>query len=227
MKQAEPIPEEMRPYLRRIARHEYGHWISARLLGFLSGDVTLRLLSANGDHVATTEIFVDQPLPGVAAILDYLERRIVTLSCGTIAEFECPEEINSRNIEQTFQQGGGTVDYARIQDLLALHVNIMMPSRTMTDADVLAARHHLFAKLTARAGKLVASEFALIDLLAEQHVECLTTMKLGWGYPGEDIEAMPQVRERLAQAACEAVGAATGMAAIEPLKFPDAVGTRL
>ena len=197
----EPIPEEMYPYLRQIARHEYGHWISARLQGFYSDDVTLRLLSLNGDYEATTKIIANQPLADVATIGDFLERRIVTLLCGAAAEADCPEEITPNSIQYVLQQGGGAIDNGKIQELLALHVNIMKSGSQLSDEDAFRAIHVLLTKLTTRAVKLVANEFALIDSLAEQHVKQLqpTTKGWGWGYQGNDIEALPGVQERLAR----------------------------
>lgn len=191
-----PIPPEKYDFLRQKARHEYGHLICARMLGFNTGNVTLKLLSLEGDHRAATEIMIHEPIRNQRDIIDFLERRIVTLFSGSMAEAPCAEDVGDEYVEEIcFQSDGGGNDHGKIQELIGLHLNISQPD-SMSESEIVSGRSILYAKLRARSAQMIRNEYDLIDSLAAQHAAQIRWLNVGWGYTSQDIDAMPQIQAR-------------------------------
>lgn len=196
----DPVPESLRPLLVQKARHEYGHMVSARALGFQTGEVTLRLTSLEGHHEATSEIMIHQPLHDIAQISDYLERRVIVLFSGAMAEAQSAEDVGGDYVEEICCVGGdGARDMVKIHELIGLHLNITKPNQ-MAVKDVVVGRRELYSRLRTKSAKLVSAEYALIETLAVRHAEQIKTLNSGWGYHAQDFEAMPEFRLRFATA---------------------------
>lgn len=175
------IPEDLRPLLRQKARHEYGHLISARAMGFPTGEVTLRILSLEGHHIGTSEVMIHQPLREMSAIQDYIERRVVILFSGAMAEAACENDVGGDYVEQIcFRNEGAAHDHGKIEELIGLHMNVSQPGK-MSAHDVIEGRSRLYAELRRRSAALVKKEYALIADLAAQHEAKLVELNLGWG----------------------------------------------
>jgi prephenate dehydrogenase len=77
---------ELQWYLDQIARHEVGHAVVARVLGFKTGAISLMLKAANGDHTACATTPLYTSTPNSADVESYIERRIMVLIAGTMSE---------------------------------------------------------------------------------------------------------------------------------------------
>lgn len=186
---ASPVPEDIRFVALSLLQHEYGHYFSARALGFQTGSVTLRMFLAGG-HVGTSEVFLDMPLTGIGAILDYLERRIVMLFSGVVAQHWNDHLLSIRYVPEGIFNDGGESDHEKIMELLTLHLNISQPSCVESSARF-GAFNKLKFSLFERSKILVRSEYSLITRFASEHVTCLMPNKKGWswGYTKEDLDA--------------------------------------
>lgn len=90
----EPQPiGELQWYLDQIARHEMGHAVAARVLGFKTGAITLVLKDPNGTHEATAATPLDRPTLNATELKDYLERRVMLLMAGTMAEADSVDKL--------------------------------------------------------------------------------------------------------------------------------------
>jgi hypothetical protein len=63
-----------------IFRHEAGHMMIARLFGLDTGKPTLAAA------FASAEVTLDPDLPNMGAAISYIERRIIILCAGAMAE---------------------------------------------------------------------------------------------------------------------------------------------
>ena len=199
------IPEQLNAFVSQKCRHEYGHYIAARVLGFRTGNVTFRLTSENGDHVGTSEVMVHMPLIETAALIDYLERRVVVLFSGGMAETPFSEDIGGEYLEDVLSKGGGESDSAKITELVELHLNL-----TATDAMEASARCSartiLMKRLRRRSEDIVRAEYSLIAALAAEHAGRMTEVSRGWawGFTAEDLDAMALIKGRFAGQALDA-----------------------
>lgn len=184
-----PVPEDIRFLALSLLRHEYGHYFAARSLGFQTGAVTLKVF-VTGGHEGASEVFLDMPLTGVDAILDYLERRIVMLFSGAVAQHWEDLLLSHHHALGDIFKGGGESDHEKIMELLTLHLNISHPSCMESSARI-DAFHALKFSLFERSKIIVLSQYAWIERLASEHVSCLAPNKKGWcwGLAQEDLEA--------------------------------------
>lgn len=193
------VPEKLNQLVSQKCRHEYGHYIAARVLGFRTGNVTFRLTSENGDHVGTSEVMVQMPLIETTALIDYIERRVVVLFSGVMAETPFSDDIGGEYVEEVLSQGGGESDSAKITELVELHLNL-----TATDAMEAttrrSARSILMKRLRRRSEDIVRAEYSLIAALAAEHTGRMTEVTRGWawGFAAEDLDAMAPIKDRFA-----------------------------
>lgn len=123
------VPMELEPldairwYVDQIVRHELGHAIAAELLGFHSGKMTLQLLAANGDHVATTRVGLDIPVSSVAEVRRYVEKRTIVLMAGTMAEPDSSRNL-MRDFHAAFEDGPSNSDRQKCDEFIQLLLNI-------------------------------------------------------------------------------------------------------
>jgi hypothetical protein len=104
-----------------VIRHEFGHLIVAKSLGFQTGKV--ELLAKN----AGAEITLDIPLPTIADVASYIERRIKVLYGGAIAE--CLRKNNKIDGPSTVAKFNSTAadDFSKIREIMRISVGIRHP----------------------------------------------------------------------------------------------------
>jgi hypothetical protein len=187
------VPDDLKTFARQKLRHEYGHLISARILGFQTGEVGLKLFPENREHEAWSEIFINTPLLTTDDIAEFLERRIVVLFCGAMAEAPCADDVGGDYVEQIcFKSDGGSRDEGKIHEFIALHQNIRRPDQ-IDPVAISAGRRSLYMTLRGRGADLIFEEFELIDGLAADHVEHLMPVTRGWSWAlrKQDVDALP------------------------------------
>jgi hypothetical protein len=192
------IPDQLRTLARQKLRHEYGHLITARILGFKTGEVVLKLFPDNGEHEAWAELFIAAPLRTPGEIIEFLERRIIVLFAGAMAEAPSASEVGGDYVEQyCFKSEGGGRDAGKIDEFIAIHLNISRPDQ-MDPVEISAGRDTLYRSLRRRAENLVRGEFDLIDALAADHVENLAPVTRGWawGLRKQDVDVLPRIIAR-------------------------------
>ncbi|WP_339430483.1 hypothetical protein [Pseudomonas sp. EA_65y_Pfl2_P78] len=92
------IEPHHRERARTLAQHEIGHYVVAKVMGFGTGEVTVELTESGG-HKAGAEVFLDLPITDIGAVVSYLERRVVVLFAGALAETLPPcHEMQNRGV---------------------------------------------------------------------------------------------------------------------------------
>jgi hypothetical protein len=152
--------------LQDIARHEAGHYIAARCLGFPAAEITLELQIFNG-HKAGSSVTVGQPLESLPAVVSYLRKRVQVLFAGALAESLRHGKVNQDYALKCLEEKGGTNDFAKARELINLLRNIEH-HETMTPETAQAELDPLSEKAWTDTISLVEGEADNIEALASQ-----------------------------------------------------------
>ncbi|WP_316187966.1 MULTISPECIES: hypothetical protein [unclassified Bradyrhizobium] len=97
-----------------ILRHEAGHLVIAKLLGFETGEIRF------GQKDAGAGITLVPDLRDIEAIKQYVARRVVVLYAGVAAEALRGVTIDQQQALKDFSSEVGMNDFAKIRELLLL-----------------------------------------------------------------------------------------------------------
>ena len=85
-----PSPNSTDGYLRsrtvELLRHEMGHYVIGRHLGFTHGDVSISISRDRQSHSAGAAIRLASAIDDISMLRRYLERRVIVLYAGACAE---------------------------------------------------------------------------------------------------------------------------------------------
>lgn len=194
-KEINPISESLKEFVLQKCRHEFGHYVIARAQGFRTGAVNFALMALDGGHEGSSEIMLHTPLLDADAISRYLERRIVVLYAGAMAEGTSAQDLNGDYVDEVLRSGGGDNDLGKIEELVELHLNISQPN-VMTDEARVQARQQLKHFLRKRSACMVRAEYGLIEELATILAEPITKVRCGSRLEASVIDAMPSIKKR-------------------------------
>jgi hypothetical protein len=138
------------------ARHEAGHLIAARALGFETGDILLSQTQGGA------EIDIYPSLPTISDAIQFIEDRIIILYAGALAQSmrqkECDPEAAIKLLRTTAAN-----DYAKVRELGRTLVGLAHPTCSREDFEKHLNVNDL--RLFNEAGTLVlANRDELIDL---------------------------------------------------------------
>lgn len=144
---------------RTVAQHEMGHHIIARIMGFATDEVTVRIIGHDG-HDGSATIQLAQSLTSLDAIKSYLERRVLVLYAGALAETLTPRQTpergvdNDKAVEIIRGAKGAEQDHAKAREAITLIRNILHPG-TQDEAVVQSELDAIELRLWMRATELV------------------------------------------------------------------------
>jgi hypothetical protein len=127
--QATDVSPPTLQHVERLARHEAGHVVVARCLGFTTSGMALTMLDFEGGHSGEAQVNVHGATREVRDICDYLRRRIAVLYAGAIAEAWTERGIEQAAFEACLERGGRG-DKAKADELVQLLRNIRYPKET-------------------------------------------------------------------------------------------------
>jgi hypothetical protein len=146
----------------QIARHECGHYIAARVLGFKTGFCSIQLDFPNG-HRGESEIILRASLRTSEDLRSYIERRVQVLYAGTLAEALEGSEINNNKALELIKVGGDQ-DHAKVRELVNLLRNHLFPDTPLESTQ--NELDQIDQDLWNRATELVLREREIIQGLA-------------------------------------------------------------
>jgi hypothetical protein len=164
-----------------VLRHEAGHMMVARLLGFDTR--ALKFLVSQ----AGAEVNLDPDLPDTDAVMRYIEHRIIILYAGVMAEAFVNGEIDGDFALKLLDFDEAANDFAKIRELLKILTGVTRAGR-----DFQAVLTENNDRMWAKCGGLVEKYASGIDEVSKDFrvkLGGLTEMTL----EKTEIEALPSV----------------------------------
>lgn len=190
------IPPHVFQIARQVARHEAGHYVAARVLGFKTSDMELTMHDGQGGHHASCDIKLYQPLADETAIVDYLERRIVVLTAGAMSETLRNGEFDNQAACDSLNTGGAMNDRAKAREYQQLLRNIRHKTAPSDENEMLGQLSVIDQALWNRASELVVAEYKQIEGIGAALVDRTRHLGQKAVLTGAEIDAMPSVRAR-------------------------------
>jgi hypothetical protein len=179
------MPEDQ---VRADIRHEFGHLVVAKVLGFQTGEVQL------GPTEARAEIWLRPTLKSVQGVADYARRRVKVLYAGAGAQaLNKHGEVEPNQVEQLLRTTSNT-DHAKIRELLRIISAIEHPD-AVADEERGRVTTSLDTELRLQTGEQVEKHSALILALTEFFMERKEPGRVSFTLSAADIDAFPGVEE--------------------------------
>ncbi|AMS39353.1 MULTISPECIES: hypothetical protein [Aminobacter] len=182
--------------LMHLARHELGHHVMARIVGFKVGDFnigqdTLQIYGPGGS--SSTNMM--RPLRTKEEIVTYSRDRCKVALAGVLAgEMEDAVIVEAQS-ENKLEHGGGQDDYTKAIENIQLLRNILYP-----DSDIDQATkevHVLLKELWMETIQIISAEGLMIEQLATELVERkMKTPKKALILTAEEMAELPLLKER-------------------------------
>lgn len=195
------LPDHLRQLAQRVAQHEMGHYVVARALGFQTGEVSVEVIGPLLGHNAGSTITVPQNLATFDDLRTYLQRRILVLYAGGLAEtlvFSAPEKrVNAQEAHGIIiaPDKGAKDDYTKIRELTHVLRNVSEnPSDTKDDIATQAQLNAIGLKLWQRAIELVELHADVILGLAGNLAGRVTKTKEKFVLAADYLENLPGVK---------------------------------
>lgn len=115
--------DKLRWYVDQICRHEMGHALVARQLKFGIGEIRVQLKAADGDHEATSRIYLDVETKTLDEVVDYLERRVIVIMSGSMSESSDCDKI-MEEFSQAWQSESSFSDRQKALEIIQILCNI-------------------------------------------------------------------------------------------------------
>jgi hypothetical protein len=161
------MPEDR---VRADIRHEFGHLVAAKVLGFQTGGVEL------GPTEARAQIWLRPTLKSVGDVADYARRRAKVLYAGAGAQtLNKQDKVDGDQVEQLLKTTSSN-DHAKIRELLRIISAIEHPD-AVADAERELVTTCLDTKLRLETGELVEKHSGLIVALTEFFIERTHSLK--------------------------------------------------
>jgi hypothetical protein len=178
---------DQRWYLEEIARHEFAHIVVGKVCGFRTGAVTLVLNSPDGSHQGTSEIFLCRGTSSIDEVVDYLERRMMVLLAGAIAE-PANADLRRTDAYTLVRNDGPSSDFQKVLELLRIYMNIRkVASEPISET--------LLRSMILRTSAVVEENYEVIDALAKRFADGISFYGQRIGWTESDIDQQPEVKK--------------------------------
>lgn len=194
-----PIPLSHNPSLMRIiqdiCRHEAGHYVIGRCLGFKLDYITIELLNVVGAHNGEAAVTLPQPIATLDTLRIYAENRVQMLYAGSLAQALGPSGINNKTAVDILKNQGGKSDYDKVRELVHIIRNIKYPSDS-TDTEAQAHLTEIDGDLFCRATELVNAEAPTITGLGRRIASEIQEMRHKYTIAAATINNLPAIIAR-------------------------------
>lgn len=184
-----------RKEVNSIGRHEAGHYIVARALGFKVGSISICItdLISNG-HAASSEIKLHCALYTVTEIQEYLEKRVLVLYAGSLAQSLVGDKVDNESAHKIIADGG-KVDYAKAREAIHLIRNIRFPG-VHCEKEVQEGLDNIGIELWNKTIKLVEKDYEIINLLGSRLGSELKFVGQEFVLTEAELEMLPAIKKR-------------------------------
>jgi hypothetical protein len=185
-----------RPRILTVARHECGHYIAARALGFRAGKLQI-VVHPDGNHQGKAEINLSQQTDSKEEIMTFLERRAQVLCAGVMAEaLSTSGVVDNARANQLMKSGGGAdQDYAKYREVIYLIRNIK--HGRVDDTETLQAQmDNIEKQIWNDANVVVQTEQGIIEDLAERLAAKVEVYDVTAELSADQLELIPALTAR-------------------------------
>ena len=178
--------------IRKVAQHEVGHYIVARICGFSVGEISLELTDYTGAHNGSAVIELSQPLNNdIEKTKEFIEKRITVLYAGVLAENMMQGKINEEAAIASLKTTGEN-DFSKIRELLNLLNNIKLdnnidPQKSLTEIEI---------ELWNKAIDMIEKESQLIEGVASKFASLIKETHTKYILSEKDLEEIPNLKKR-------------------------------
>lgn len=177
---------------RKIGRHEAGHYVIARVLGFTTGDITI-LLGPGQTHKGGAAITLVEPLRNVSDITLYLERRIQVLYAGALAESMDFGEIDEAK-SCSILESADSQDGAKAREFVLLLRSIKYPETPVESAQ--SELNSIGSELWTATIKLVNEHKAMIQGIGNRLADLVDVYGTTFTLTTHELNSIPEVQKR-------------------------------
>ncbi len=180
----------LRTEIRKILRHEVGHLVMAKIMGFKTGSISFVMHDLRGAHEASAEVFLQNSLLSVSEVANYLERRIMVLFAGALAEAVDIDDVGGISARKSISEGDGRTDGDKVQDLVHLLRNIRCPHTASTEqmSDEL---NSIWNGLWEKSAAIVKQEYVLLKELAANLAPRIQMIGERLYLDSQDVDVLP------------------------------------
>jgi hypothetical protein len=190
-----PLDEEDHKALRHVTRHEAGHYIVGRVLGFRMNGLNV-MLRERGGYSGGAKIQLGEDLSGDDDVLDYLERRVMVLYAGALSEaLGAGNGVIDNEKALQSSQDGSFGDKVKVVELLNLIRNIRHDLES-TDSAYEKQLAAIDIEMWNKSATLVTENHELIEDLASRMASEVKAIGVLFELDEETINAMPEIEKR-------------------------------
>src|SRR5260370_14413127 len=120
--------DNLRQMAAGAARHESGHYVIARALGFRVTELYINTDLLGVDVDGGSGMMPHWQLTSLDAVIDYLERRIQVLCAGVLAEFLSGETVDENAAMKSWKTGKGVNDWVKERECVHTNYGIKYPA---------------------------------------------------------------------------------------------------
>ncbi len=180
--------------VRRVSRHEAGHYIVGEVNGFAMGQ--LRYIP--GKEAGAQGMFI-RPVKNLEDVLQLIDQRAEVLLAGVIAEtWDSDDKVWSQKANQRFTEEGARQDKAKFAELLYLRQSIVGTADVAQHQKGISQHE---SKLAEDCARKIADNIEIVLELAEKFGKRLDSTDLSVTMERAEIEALPKFKERFLRAA--------------------------
>ena len=188
----------MRDTIMKVARHEVGHMIAAKAMGFKTGGITIELIDNHGAHKGGAEITLCRPLQPLRTVDDigrFIIDRVVVLWAAALAETARDGKADQEAACACLKTGGGVQDHAKVTELLNLLRNLRHPD-TATDEERQAELTSIEQEVWARTVAVVEADEPLIAGMAGRVAHLVKMTATTYTLSAAEIDRTPNIIKR-------------------------------
>lgn len=181
----------------RIGQHEVGHYIAARLLGFKPGAISVTITDLHDGHNASAEVITACALSDKQSIIDYLNRRVIVLYSGVLAESLVDGIVVEEIAHESLATKGGIRDQDKAKELLQLLRNIEYPE-AVGDEALQEGLTTINKRLWDKATILVQEEHVIIVGICRRLISEIKYTNTPCELRESELDNMTAIKQRLA-----------------------------
>jgi len=119
--------------IRCVCRHEAGHYVAARALGFKTNGCHVQIINYFGAYSGGCTILLPTSINSINDAINYLERRSQVLYSGALGESLNNGKVQAEEALRIIQGQEGACDHAKARELINLLRNLKYPDLVADD----------------------------------------------------------------------------------------------